>query len=54
VEGDRQERSHSGVSNLTGEELAIVAEMLESERARLLVEIRHTGRRAFRDELRPS
>lgn len=30
----------------------ILAELLDSERARLLVEIRHTGRRAFRDILR--
>jgi hypothetical protein len=38
--------------NLAGEELAILAEMLEAARARLLVEIRHTDHRAFRDELR--
>jgi hypothetical protein len=38
--------------NLAGEELAILAEMLEAARARLLVEIRHTHHRAFRDELR--
>jgi hypothetical protein len=38
--------------NLNSEELAILAELLESERARLLVEIRHTDHRSFRDELR--
>jgi hypothetical protein len=38
--------------NLPGEELAILAEMLEMARARLLIEIRHTDHRAFRDELR--
>lgn len=37
---------------LTGHELEIVAELLESERARLLVEIRHTDHRSYRDELR--
>jgi hypothetical protein len=38
--------------NLNGEEFAILTELLESERAKLLVEIRHTHHRAFRDELR--
>jgi hypothetical protein len=38
--------------NLKSEERTIVAELLESERAKLLVEIRHTDHRAFRDELR--
>lgn len=37
---------------LTGQEVDIVAELLESERARLMVEIRHTDHRAYRDELR--
>ncbi len=37
--------------NLNSEELAIVAELLESERTKLLIEIRHTHHRAFRDEL---
>ena len=37
---------------LPGEELAVLNELLESERSRLLVEIRHTDHRAFRDELR--
>jgi hypothetical protein len=40
------------VLNLSSEELAILAELLESERAKLLIEIRHTHHRAFRDELR--
>ncbi len=38
--------------NLDGEQLASLAELVESERAKLLVEIRHTSHRAFRDELR--
>ena len=38
--------------NLNGEQLSILAELLESERARLLVEIRHTHHRSFRDKLR--
>lgn len=38
--------------NLSGEEIVIIAELLESERDKLLVEIRHTDRRAFRDDLR--
>jgi hypothetical protein len=37
--------------NLNSEEFAILAELLESERAKLLIEIRHTHHRAFRDEL---
>ena len=38
--------------NLTGEELTVLRQMLEAEQARMLVEIRHTDHRAFRDELR--
>ncbi len=38
--------------NFNSEELAVLAELLESERAKLLVEIRHTDHRTFRDELR--
>ena len=38
--------------SLNSEELAVLAELLESERAKLLVEIRHTDHRLFRDELR--
>ena len=37
---------------LAGEELSVLQELLESERARLLVEIRHTSHRSFRDQLR--
>ena len=37
---------------ITGEELAVLAELLETARAKLLIEIRHTDHRAFRDELR--
>jgi hypothetical protein len=38
--------------NLNSEELAVLVELLESERAKLLIEIRHTHHRSFRDELR--
>ena len=38
--------------SLTGEESAILSELLESARIKLLVEIRHTDHRAYRDELR--
>lgn len=38
--------------DFTNEERAILAELLESERAKLLVEIRHTDHRTFRDALR--
>jgi hypothetical protein len=37
---------------VAGEELVILTELLESDRSRLLVEIRHTDHRAYRDELR--
>lgn len=37
---------------LSDHEFAILAQLLESERARLLVEIRHTDHRQYRDELR--
>ena len=37
---------------LAGEDLEIVDELLESERSRLLVEIRHTDHRSYRAELR--
>jgi hypothetical protein len=38
--------------NLNGEEFAILTELLESEHAKLLVEIRHTIIEPFRDKLR--
>ena len=38
--------------NLTGEELTVLRQILEAEQARMLVEIRHTDHRTFRDELR--
>lgn len=38
--------------NLNTEELVVLADLLESECAKLLVEIRHTDHRVFRDELR--
>lgn len=38
--------------DLTSEEFAILAELLESECAKLPIEIRHTHHRSFRDELR--
>lgn len=37
---------------LNDEELRIISELLERERSKLLIEIRHTHHRAFRDELR--
>lgn len=37
---------------MAGEELTVLDELLESERSRLLVEIRHMDHRAFRDDLR--
>ena len=36
----------------TAEEFDILAQLLESERTKLLVGIRHTDHRAFRNELR--
>jgi hypothetical protein len=38
--------------DLSSEELELLAELLESERAKLLVEIRHTAHRSYRDQLR--
>ena len=38
--------------NLSGEDLTVFTELLEGEQARLLVEIRHTDHRSFREELR--
>lgn len=38
--------------NLGSEALAILSELLRSEHARLLIEIRHTHHRVFRDQLR--
>lgn len=38
--------------NLAGEELTTLGELLEAEQARLLVEIRHTDHRSYREELR--
>jgi hypothetical protein len=38
--------------SFSGEEAEILTELLESERATLLVGIRHTDHRAYRDELR--
>jgi hypothetical protein len=38
--------------NLSGEELTVLIQLLEAEDARLLVEIRHTDHRSFREELR--
>ncbi|SPE42915.1 hypothetical protein SBA3_710024 [Candidatus Sulfopaludibacter sp. SbA3] len=38
--------------NLTDEEFEILAGLLESERTKLLIGIRHTDHRAFRNELR--
>ena len=41
-----------GPLSLSAEEYGVLAELLESERTKLLVEIRHTDHRLFRDELR--
>jgi len=38
--------------NVEGEQLALLLEILESAHARMLVGIRHTAHRVFRDELR--
>lgn len=38
--------------NLAGEELAVLNGLLDTEQARLLVEIRHTDHRSFREDLR--
>ncbi|MGB9456096.1 MAG: hypothetical protein WCB12_08645 [Bryobacteraceae bacterium] len=38
--------------DLNSEEFAIVAELLEAAQTRLLIEIRRTHHRSFRDELR--
>ncbi len=43
--------THESLS-LDSEDLAILSELLDSERAKLLVEIRHTHHRTFREELR--
>ena len=37
--------------HLNSEEFALLAQVLESERAKLLIEIRHTDHRAYREEL---
>jgi hypothetical protein len=44
--------THDEVLCFTREELVIISELLASQRAELLIEIRHTDSRAFRDELR--
>jgi hypothetical protein len=36
---------------LSGEELAILVELIEAERTRLLIEIRHADHRSYREEL---
>lgn len=38
--------------HLTSEEFAILSELLETAHTNLLVEIRHTDHRSYRDELR--
>ena len=38
--------------NLAGEDRTVLGQVLEGEQARLLVEIRHTDHRAYREELR--
>jgi hypothetical protein len=38
--------------DLSSEELGLLSELLESERARLVIEIRHTDHRSYREQLR--
>jgi hypothetical protein len=38
--------------HFTGDELNLLTEILESEKARLTVEIRHTDKRLFREDLK--
>lgn len=38
--------------DLGSEELELLSELLKSERARLVIEIRHTDHRSYRDQLR--
>jgi hypothetical protein len=45
------DNSHAPLS-VGSEEMEILAELLESERAKLLIEIRHTDHRSYRDQLR--
>lgn len=41
-----------GPLDVSSEELEVLADLLESERAKLLIEIRHTDHRSYRDQLR--
>jgi hypothetical protein len=41
-----------GPLDVSEEELVVLSELLEAERAKLLVEIRHTDHRSYREELR--
>jgi hypothetical protein len=45
------ETTHAPLA-VSSEEFAILAELLETERAKLLIEIRHTDHRTFRTQLR--
>ena len=38
--------------NLTSEQIAVLNQLLETEHAKLLIEIRHTDHRSYRDDLR--
>jgi hypothetical protein len=38
--------------NLTTEEQTVITDLLESERSKLMIEIRHTDHRSFREDLR--
>jgi hypothetical protein len=38
--------------DVSSEELEVLAELLESERAKLTIEIRHTDHRSYRTQLR--
>jgi len=41
-----------GPFELNSDEVTLLAELLQAERTRLLIEIRHTSHRSFRDGLR--
>lgn len=49
--GEQAARAETAIE-LSADEKAVLSELLEAERAKLLVEIRHTDHRAYRQELR--
>ncbi|MGQ9634454.1 MAG: hypothetical protein ACUVXB_09425 [Bryobacteraceae bacterium] len=51
--GEPSPASHTNEPiNLTDDEKAVLSELLEAERAKLLVEIRHTDSRSYKQGLR--